>query len=360
MKSKLLLLSCMLMLFASSFAQSVIQSTKNAFSSEVFQLSGYGQLVWNVSEYPGRGQVRTTANNSIDLTRAILSATGRLGSEKQFGYMLMYDFGPSACLHELYGEWLPADALNIRFGQCKIPFTIENPISSTRIETINSTRSVSAMSGGSGDFNQFGIAGPQGGQAVSAKSGRDAGLQLSGKLLKKNDFFRLEYYAGLFNGTGLNTKDNNNHKDFVGSAYLQPIKGLRIGGSVYSGKLYYAVADLPVANHVRNTLALSAEYSSKDFYGRSEYLSANDGGLRRKGCYGAAVWKFVPGKWEVLGKYDFYDKNTATAQDETTDITAGINYYFAHLCRIQLNYMHTDDKALGKNNAFATQLQLFF
>jgi hypothetical protein len=28
--------------------------------------------------------------------------------------------------------------------------------------------------------------------------------------------------------------------------------------------------------------------------------------------------------------------------------------------RIQLNYIHTNDKALGKNNAFATQLQVFF
>jgi hypothetical protein len=349
----------MLLIVAVSFAQSMIQKTKNAFMSESFQLSGYGQIIGNTSENPDRGQVRTTANNSIDIARAILTATGRLGAENRFKYLLMYDFGPNSCLHELYGEWLYNDAVNVRFGQYKIPFTIETPLSSARIETIYFSRSTASMAGGSGDFNQYGITGLQG-QAGSSKVGRDAGLQLSGKLFKKNDFYRLEYYTGLFNGTGLNTKDNNNHKDFIATAYWQPIKGLRLGGSVYSGKLYYASNGQSAANHVRNVQAISADYTSKFFYGRSEYLTANNGGLKRNGYYGLAIWKFVPDKWEVLGKYDFYDKNTAIGQNETTDFTAGINYYFAYLTRIQLNYIYTNDKALGKNNAVAAQLQLFF
>jgi hypothetical protein len=349
----------MLLIVAALSAQSLVQKTKNAFVSETFQLSGYGQIIENLSEYPDRGQARTTAHNSFDVARAILFATGRLGSEKQFGYMLMYDFGPNSGLHELYGEWLPTNAINVRFGQYKIPFTIENPMSPTKVETIYFSRSASAMAGSSGDFNQYGAAGP-GGQTVSVKAGRDAGLQLSGKLFKKDNFFRLEYYTGLFNGTGYNTKDNNDHKDFIGTAYYQPINGLRMGGSVYSGKLYYAEKDRPAANHCRDIWTAGAEYNSKSFYGRSEYISANNGGVKREGYYGSLVWKFVPGKWEVLGKYDFYDKDTAINQNEATDITAGINYYFAFLSRIQLNYIYTNDKALGKNNAIAAQLQLFF
>jgi hypothetical protein len=359
MKNKLLLTSIMLMAVFSMNAQTIIQKAKNAFVSESFQLFGYGQLIANSSEYPNRGQVKTTSNNSIDIARAILFAVGKLGPENQFGYMLMYDLGPNPCMHELYGEWYHSDAINLRFGQYKIPFTIENPMSPTRIETIYFSRSASAMSGSSGDFNQFGVAGPAG-TAVSVKAGRDAGLQLSGRLFKKNDFFRLEYYTGLFNGTGLNTKDNNNHKDFIGTAYYQPVKGLRIGGSVYSGKLFYAKNDLPATNHVRNTWTLGAEYSSSKFYGRSEYISANDGGLRREGYYGSFVWKFVPTKWEVLGKYDLYDKDTAISRNETTDITFGINHYLAYLTRLQLNYIYTDVKVLGKYNAVAAQLQLFF
>jgi phosphate-selective porin len=359
MKKKFLLTLCALMIAFVSFAQqSEIKKTKDAFMSDAFQLYGYGQIIANASEYPDRGQTRTTANNSFDVARAILFATGKLGDKNQFGYMLMYDFGPNSCMHELYGEWLLKDAVNVRFGQYKIPFTIENPMSPTRLETIYFSRSASAMAGSTGDFNQFGVSGPGG--SVSVKAGRDAGLQLSGKLFKKDNFFRLEYYTGLFNGTGFNTKDNNNHKDFIGTAYYQPILGLRIGGSVYSGKLDYAQNGQPVAGHVRNVQAVSAEYNSKSFYGRSEFLTANNGGVKRKGYYGSAVWKLAPNKWDVLGKYDFYDKDTAVGQNETQDITAGINYYFAFLCRVQLNYIYTNDKALGKNNAVAAQLQLFF
>jgi hypothetical protein len=358
MKKKLLLLICVYTMGLTSFAQEneeITKKLKDAFTSEVFQLYGYGQIIDNISRQPDLGIVRTTSNNSFDIARAILFATGRLGSEKQFRYMLMYDFGPNACLQELYGEWLPKDALNVRFGQFKIPFTIENPMSSTKVETIYPSRSVGAMSGSIGDFNQLEPNGVKGG----VKAGRDAGLQLSGCLFKKNDFSQIEYYTGLFNGTGLNTKDNNNHKDFIGTVYYQPIKGLRVGGSVYFGKLN-APINVIRGNHVRNLWTVGMEYRSKKFYARSEYIAANNGGLKRDGYYGSAVWKFIPDKWEVLGKYEYYDENKSFKDNEIGDITVGINYYMAYLTRIQLNYIFTDNKTLGTNNAVAMQLQLYF
>ncbi|MDR0873602.1 MAG: OprO/OprP family phosphate-selective porin [Prevotellaceae bacterium] len=346
MKKTLLIATALLVATASFSQENTIKKLKTAFQSDYFQLNGYGQIIANYSEFPDRGQQKLTAQNSLDITRAILFAQGKLGAKQQFGYMLMYDFGPSSGLHELYGEWLPINAVNVRLGQYKIPFTLENPMSPTRIETVFFTRSASAMAGSVGDFN--GLDKP--------KAGRDAGLQVSGRLFKKDDFFQLEYYTGLFNGTGFNTKDNNSHKDFIGTAYYQPIKGLRVGGSVYSGKLYYGLNGATAEDHVRNRWTVGAEYNAKYFYGRSEYIAANDGGLRREGAYASLVWKFVPDKWEVLGKYDYYDDGNK----KTQDITAGVNYYFARLSRLQLNYIFTDDEALGKNNAAALQLQLFF
>jgi hypothetical protein len=338
-------------------AQEVTKKWKDAFMSQSFQLYGYGQTIGNISQHPERGMVQTTSNNSIDIARVILFGIGRFGAEKQFGYMVMYDFGPNSCLHELYGEWLPSDAFNLRFGQYKIPFTIENPMSPTVLETVYYSRSVSAMAGSVGDFNQF-----RPGGAVYVKGGRDAGLQLSGKTFQKDDFFLLEYYAGLFNGIGLNTKDNDNHKDFIGTVYLQPIKGLKIGGSVYSGKITMTdtIGGLLAGNHIRNAWTLGAVFNSKHFYARSEYVANRTGNIDRQGYYASLTWKFVPDKWEVLGKYDFYDADKSVSLNETNDITFGINYYLAYRTRIQLNYIYTDDKVRGKNNAVATQLQLYF
>ena len=359
MKKKLVVTVCLLFtltVVSGQDAQNTLQKMKNAFLSEQFQLSGYGQIIANYSAHPDRGPMRLTANQSFDIARAILFATGRFGAEKQYGYMLMYDFGSNACLHELYGEWLPKEAFHVRLGQYKIPFTIDNPMSPTRIETIYFSRSASAMSGNAGDFNQLN----PNGQMGSVKSGRDAGLQVSGNLFPKDTFFRLEYYAGLFNGTGMNVKDNNNHKDFVASVYYQPVKGLRAGGSVYSGKLYYGLNNATPENHVRNRFAGGVEYNNPHFYGRSEYIAARDGNIHRQGYYASLVWKFVPQKWEVLGKYDFYDANTSLLQNEIRDFTAGVNYYFAPLSRLQLNYIYTENKEVGNNHAVAMQLQVFF
>lgn len=359
MKKKLLLFLCAYTLGFTLFAQEnkeITKRLKDAFTSESFQLYGYGQIIDNISRHPDRGIARITSNNSFDVARVILFAMGKFGDQKQFGYMLMYDFGPNACLHDLYGEWLPKDAINVRFGQFKIPFSIENPMSPAKVETIYFSRSVAAMSGSVGDFNQYGSNGVLG----NAKAGRDAGLQLSGRLFPQDDFFRIEYYTGLFNGTGFNTKDNNNHKDFIGTVYYQPIKNLRIGGSVYSGKLNVPINSIP-GNHVRDLWAAGAEYDGKKFYVRTEYISANNGGRKRSGHYGSAAYKLVPGKWEAVGKYEFYDENKSIENNEITDYTVGVNYYLAYLTRIQLNYIYTDNKKeQGTNNAVAVQLQLFF
>ena len=343
------------MLYAQD-SENGIQKIKNAFQSESFQLSGYGQLQYNVNEYPERSLRHEIANNSIDIARAILSAAGKLGADNQYGYTLTFDVGPNTRLIELYGDWLPSKAVNVRFGQFKIPFTIENPISPSRIETIHASHLVSAMAGGAGDFNQWD---PDG--KTVGKTGRDAGLQISGFLFPAGDFFRMEYYAGLFNGSGMNTKDNNNHKDFIGTVYAYPIKEFKLGGSFYSGKYpQYMEVHLP-GNSLNSTRwTIGAEYKGTQLYGRSEYIAANDGGLKRNGYYGLLVWKFVPNKWEALGKYDYYNKDKLFDNNTIRDFTVGVNYYFAYLSRIQLNYIYSDNKINGNNNTFAAQLQLFF
>ena len=359
MKNLLTIAICLCIAIRVSYAQNnddKIQKFKNAFQSEAFQLSGYGHLQYNLSEYPERSISPAKANNSIDIIRALVIANGKLGVDNQFGYTLMFDFGPNARLFELYGEWLPSKAFNVRFGQFKTPLTIENPMSLSRIETINPTRSMSAMAGGGGDFNQW----EPDGKSV-AKTGRDAGLQLSGSLFPIHDFFRMEYFAGLFNGAGMNVKDNNNHKDFIGTVYFYPDKTFKLGGSVYLGKYpEYMQFRLMGNNLLTRRWTVGAEYKGSRFLGRAEYIESTDGDLKRNGYYGVFMWKYVPDKWEIVGKYDYYNSDMLFVDKSFYDITLGVNYYFAHLSRIQLNYIYTDDKVIGTNHALTAQLQLFF
>ena len=306
----------------------LLMGTTTAVGAQM-KLSGYAHVIYAANETPALGLGNKAVNSSFDLARACMTASGVFGEAKQFKYLLQYDFVPSTDgLLDLYGEWNPLAAVGVRVGQYKIPFSIEIPILATKMETIYFTRAVREM------VNR-----------------RDIGLQVAGKAFTANGFPQLEYAAGLFNGTGKNAKENNNHKDFVGTVYVQPIKGLRLNGSLYAGK----------ADGSRDLWALGIDYNGAHFSGRSEYLSANDGGIRRRGYYGLAVWKLVPDKWEILGKYDVYDSNTAEPKSEIRDITAGINYYFAYLTRVQLNFITTaDQKTDGTNNAIAACVQLYF
>ncbi len=319
--------------------KNVLAKIKTAFNnSEIFKLSGYGQAVYQASD-------KKEINNELKINRIILFATGNLNPK--LSYMVMYDFGPKAGLHEYYGEYTPIAAINGRFGQFKTPFTIENPMSPTRWEGIYGSLSVNALAGISTDV-------------IGAKAGRDMGFQLSGRLLKKNDFYRIEYAAGLFNGTGMNTPENNNHKDFTGTLTYQPIKGLKLAGSGYSGKAPYKMPeDNTTKNHVRNRWSIGGEFANPHWYGRSEYLYGNDGGIHKDGFYAVGMWKPIPEKLEIFGKYDYYNPDQDGRISKMYEYTAGINYYLGFLSRIQLNYIHSDFGE-KKNNMIATQLQLFF
>ena len=360
MKKHLTITLCLLMTVGMLYAQgseNKVQKFKSAFQSEAFKLSGYGQAVYNLTEHPERSVSSETVNNTFSIARAFLFVTGKLGANNQFGYMLMYDFGPTSKLYEFYGEWLPKKSIGLRFGQYKVPFTIENPISLARIETINGSRLVAAMSGGTGDYNQYDA------NATVGKSGRDIGLQLYGTLFPEKDFYRIEYYTGLFNGSGFNVKDNNNHKNFLATVYAYPLKEFRFGGSIYSGKYppYMAAANRLGSDTLTSfKWTLGAEYKGSKLYSRAEYIAAKDGNVKRNGYYGLLMYKFVPNQWEALVKYDYYNRNTQIKDNILTDLTVGVNYYFAPMSRIQLNYIYSDNKLDGCNNALVAQLQVYF
>ena len=159
----------------------------------------------------------------------------------------------------------------------------------------------------------------------------------------------------------MNSKDNNNHKDFIGTIYLNPSKEFKLGGSFYSGKYPQYIQFYLTGNSLStHRWTVGAEYKSSHFCSRAEYIQSDDGDLRRNGYYAMLMWKPNPDKFELVGKYDYYNNDALFAKTSIRDATFGFNYYFAYLSRIQMNYIHTDDKVVGKNNALAVQLQLYF
>lgn len=311
------------------------------------KLGGYGMLMYQYREY-------NPSHHNVSARVIFISARGNITNN--LSYFILGEL-TNPMIYEYYAEWSPIKELAIKGGQFKVPFTLENPISLTNLETVINTRTISALVG-MGDDPQFLN------NRVN-KTGRDQGLQLSGAFIDMGSHNLLQYAAGVFQGEGMNVSDKNNTKDFSGTLAIQPLNGLKVAGGVYAGKAtYQKINEIETRSHVRNRWALSAEYTSKDFYARSEWLKGNDGGINKEGLYGTALWYFIPQKMNVIGKVDYFNQDKDNNR-EVMDYTLGLNYYFFNQCRFTVNYTFSDysnrwgGKHQTENTVFA-QMQIVF
>ena len=319
---------------------------RDAFNTPYMKFGGYGLLTYKYNEY---------ARNHHDFrTRVVfLSLDGKLTNT--ISYRILAEFADPT-LTEYYGEWTPEKYFSLRAGQFKVPFSLENPISLTNLETIYNTRSISALVGMGDDVIRL--------QNKVNSGGRDIGMQVSGSLIELEDHKLLEYKLGVFQGAGINITAPNDDKAFSGMLILQPIKGFHIGGGAYFGEATYSLdkETTPESDHVRNRWVVSADYQSERFYARAEWLHGNDGGIKKQGLYGTGLYYIIPKKLNVLAKVDYFNKDTEI-NSEVMDYTCGVNYYFYDQCRLQLNYTYSDysNKWDARNtNMVAAQMQIVF
>ncbi|MDH6354976.1 hypothetical protein M2132_001313 [Dysgonomonas sp. PH5-45] len=331
-----------------SFEQTT-RKIREAFSTPYMKFGGYALMMY---QYSNTQEVK----HKVDPRVVFVSMTGQFN---KFRYFILSEFVDPR-VYEFYGEWAPSDAIKLKGGLMKVPYALENPISLIDLETVSNTRSVSNLIGMTGDVMQL--------QNGFNNSGRDLGIMLHGNLFKKNGHELVQYAAGVFQGSGIkktngNWFENNNTKDFVSSLYLKPISEFRIGGSVYFGQTNYSTnltgQEKP---HVRNRWLISSDYQSDRFYARAEWIHGNDGGIKKEGLYGTALYYVVPNKLNFAAKVDYMNNNKDTGS-EVIDYTAAVNYYFYKACRFQLNYTYSDySKVWGSKDShnIAAQMQIVF
>ncbi len=315
---------------------------REAFNTPYMNFSGYALLLYKYSDV-------SNVKHDLNPRLVFVSMSGKLN--KNIGYSVLFDFA-NPLVHELYGTWSPSNAFTLKLGQMKVPFTMENQFSLTQLETVYNTRSISSLASIADDVMKL--------QNGRNNGGRDIGINASGSLIKmKGGYNLLEYGIGVFQGSGISSPEKDNKKDFSAQAILQPIKGFRLGGSVYFGSATYALSPemSGLYTHTRDRWALSAEYQFDRFYARTEWLHGNDGGIKKEGLYGTALYYVVPKKVNLIGKVDYFNKDKNT-NAEVIDYTFGANYYFYKQCRIQLNYTYSDySKKWGADNSKSVYAQ---
>jgi phosphate-selective porin OprO/OprP len=201
----------------------------------------------------------------------------------------------------------------LSFGQFKIPFSIENLISGSELDTINRSNTVKYLCPG---------------RDIGAK-GRDIGITVNGK------YSSLEYTLGFFNGSGINKIDTNDQLDIAGRLVFTPFRSLFIGISHYNGRYSPPLGASTIKKHrpgvdvffIRDRTSLKAEF-----------IFARDNQTERSGWYIQGGYYFIQKKLQAIVKQDSFDRDMAFGGDQIVMTTLGLNYFFSRKTKLQLNY----------------------
>ncbi len=285
---------------------------------------------------------------------------------KDFKYRLQMEVNNTPHVKDATIEWVHYKGFQVKVGQFKRCFTFENPYNPWNV--------------GFGDYSQLvkKLAGMGDRCGEASVGGRDLGLQFQGNLFKaKSDgHYQLQYQLGVFNGQGINTKDLNKQKDFIGNIQWTPIKNLTLGAFGWTGKWYSSDKKI---NLDRKRYAFSVKYeddksgwSARAEYAHSTGRKASDwdavnqcwnanaqnedlhNGNKADAWYvavGVPVWRWI----KCYAKYDAY-RDYATNSTMHSIYSVSCNLQPHNNLMLQLQYNYNDDKTASAPKRHYNQL----
>jgi phosphate-selective porin len=318
----------------------------------------------DVSAFEGRfGQ--TAIDDRFRLRRARINLTGDYA--EQFDFKMEGDFGQSDgtsgnrtafSATDIWVNYHQFPAAQVKIGQYKAPFGLEQLTPDTQLLTIERTLPTGAIT-----------------------PDRQIGAELWGKPFtsiwpEQKDL--LTYYAGIFNGNGRNiTVNDNNNFMFVGRLELQPLKDvfgkgsfLKFGGDVLNSRDEQGVNISQSSNLLVNsdgslspfTLPSADERTawSVDAWLRmgpfdliGEYLQEHVEGrtvngvppafsnFTTDGFYVTGAYYFIPKKLQAVVQWQYLNPGQR-GNDGLYSILGGLNYYIhGDDLKFMVNYVHT-------------------
>lgn len=157
---------------------------------------------------------------------------------------------------------------------------------------------------------------------------RDRGIKFSAATDKK---WLLE--AGLFNGTGANTVDNNNDKDVVGRFRYTLSHRLDMGLSLYSGKAGATEA----GRTTKSRYGADFQYSMAKTSLKAEYITAKDLGFTKMG-YWAQIVQNLTNKDAFVAMYDFFKDAGNVKNGNLTTWDLGLIHSLDSATKVKLFY----------------------
>lgn len=330
------------------------------------KFSGYGMLQYQATDkYSNKvvthddGTKETVAvkdaDNTFNLRLARLILDGKISD---FDWRIQIQgtnakgpAEPTVQLVDIYAEWSRYKEARIRAGQFKRAFTFESPTHPITQGWYSYANVINTL-GGYGDRT-----------GEKASGGRDIGVQVQGDLFPNANGRRLFHYQlGVYNGEGINTKDKDERKDFIGGLWVMPMQGLRIGAFGWTGSRGN-MTDPLTGNTIsmkKNRYALSAEYDKDEFTFRAEYLHSQGWGAdkvgsntidyakgdKADGWYVFGIVPVIKSKLHAKARYQTYRDNKEWSRSKTM-YEVGANYFFTKNVQLNMEYARVNDRTIA-------------
>ena len=331
-------------------------------------LGGFVQVNFEdgaVSAFEGRfGQ--TAIDDRFRLRRARINLTGDFA--EQFDFKMEGDFGQSDgtsgnrtafSATDIWVNYHQFPAAQVKIGQYKAPFGLEQLTPDTTLYTIERTLPTGAIT-----------------------PDRQIGVELWGKPFtsiwpERQDL--LTYYAGIFNGNGRNiTVNDNNNFMFAGRLELQPFTGkvfgqpsfLKLGGDVLNSRDEAGVNISQSSNLLVNSdgslspfvlpspdertawsvdawlelgpFDLIGEYLQEHVEGRTvNGVAPTFANFTTDGFYVTGAYYLIPKKLQAVVQWQYLNPGQK-GNDGLYSILGGLNYYIrGDNIKLMVNYIHT-------------------
>ncbi len=170
----------------------------------------------------------------------------------------------------------------------------------------------------------------------------------------------LTLHAGVYNGEGESTKEVNNAKSFGVRATVDVTDKLNVGGSFFSHDGIVDVQGVPDSSFTNQAFGIDAQWGdpgSEGLYAVGDFMYGEDDsentltiwGLSLVGAYHIRMAQKESFLYaiEPAVRFDVSDPDKDTADNGTTIITAGVNFYLSSKTRFQVMYENQSFQASG-------------
>ncbi len=331
--------------------------------------------------------------STFRIRRAKVSWEGNLFS-KNLDYKLQLSLATGDwkdVLEDAYVNYKFFDPLRVQFGQEKIQYNRQQINSSGRLELVDRSLASDAFRFSTVDTSTTTTCTlPGGGTVTGAGLTCTAGATPTtntvnttrqfhydtGMIVWGNAFDRkLEYYAGIMNGTGPNRVDTNNRFLYTGRAVYNIL-----------GNYGYSESDVEFSEHPSLVIGASGGYKKQEVTNANLFQQGAELGFKYKGAslqgefygrqtnpptarntkdygyYVQAGYFVIPRHFEIAARAS--QVFLAGANNNKSEFLGGLNYYFlGHDLKIQTDYSYLRNetsKGLANDFRFRAQLQAWF